>query len=594
MLHHNSYEYGRREYHRGQEENAVITLLVIGIVLLGLGMYIAITRLHIHVEQLVEIGLYMMAMITVGIATFWYMANRKRRMERAWPHPPVFIPMLKDRSYQQTAFNMHAIVPGYDIHSQPWYWSDDARRMQTLVVGQSGSGKTTLLRNIATQDIHRKIRGRHLPLIIFDGKGDQEFLHDLLPEVAAAGRAHQLRVLDPFRPDISERFNPLYSKQSSGQELVNAFFNSFLQRDDFFRGHQAAYLSDICRVLDYTGKIYNIADVLVMARDELVLREQIAVATQHITTRSNISEHRRQSFEMSAKNLLQSLNDRERLQKIQGLLNELATFMEDDLSEVTNSYDDLLTLDDIIDQELILFISLNTNKNTKAVTALGRMLLQNLQLMVGKRYLNAGPIQREDLPMVSVILDEFAPFAYPNFAQILQTARGSNIALLFSLQSIPQLRNVSRSFGDDVSSAPNTIMLLRTRDEETARYFLNASARVTAERRTVTVQKKGVFEKRYEEIGFGSITEIERTRAVDFQIKNLPVGQMQVLTTDNRLGTLHMHVHIACPHRYSLGSFRPTVYPRLPLNSRASGANLRFKSPDLRRRSGRMFGNGRL
>jgi len=180
MLHHNSYEYGRREYHRGQEENAVITLLVIGIVLLGLGMYIAITRLHIHVEQLVEIGLYMMAMITVGIATFWYMANRKRRMERAWPHPPVFIPMLKDRSYQQTAFNMHAIVPGYDIHSQPWYWSDDARRMQTLVVGQSGSGKTTLLRNIATQDIHRKIRGHHLPLIIFDGKDDQEFLHKVL------------------------------------------------------------------------------------------------------------------------------------------------------------------------------------------------------------------------------------------------------------------------------------------------------------------------------------------------------------------------------------------------------------------------------
>jgi hypothetical protein len=41
---------------------------------------------------------------------------------------------------------------------------------------------------------------------------------------------------------------------------------------------------------------------------------------------------------------------------------------------------------------------------------------------------------RDGHPMVSVILDEFAPFAYPNFAQILQTARGSNITLLISLQ----------------------------------------------------------------------------------------------------------------------------------------------------------------
>ena len=76
------------------------------------------------------------------------------------------------------------------------------------------------------------------------------------------------------------------------------------------------------------------------------------------------------------------------MQKIQGLLNELMTFTEDDLSVITNAYENLLTLDEVIDKELILFVSLNTNKNAKAVTALGRMLLQNLQLIVGQRYQN--------------------------------------------------------------------------------------------------------------------------------------------------------------------------------------------------------------
>jgi hypothetical protein len=111
----------------------------------------------------------------------------------------------------------------------------------------------------------------------------------------------------------------------------------------------------------------------------------------------------------------------------------------------------------------------------------------------------------------------------------------------------------------------------------------------------MTVEKKGVLEQRYQEIGFGSITEVEKTRAVDFQIKNLPVGQMQVLTTDNRMGTLHMHVHIRRPQRYQLSSFEPVIYPRLhQLNSHGKGANLRFKNADLARRMNRIFGRNKV
>src|SRR5438270_2580294 len=32
--------------------------------------------------------------------------------------------------YVERAFNQNAIIPGYDIYARPWYWSDDARRMQ--------------------------------------------------------------------------------------------------------------------------------------------------------------------------------------------------------------------------------------------------------------------------------------------------------------------------------------------------------------------------------------------------------------------------------------------------------------------------------
>ena len=174
---------------------------------------------------------------------------------------------------------------------------------------------------------------------------------------------------------------------------------------------------------------------------------------------------------------MQSLEDRERVPKIEGLINECMTFLDDELSAITGQYDDLLSVEDVIDQELILFVSLNANKNTEPVRSLGKMLLQNIQLTVGKRYEDQADRRRQNWPIFSVVLDEFAPFGYRNFAQILQTARGTNTAFLFSMQSLPQLMQVGRGFKEEVTSAPNTTMTLRTRDEGTCRVLYQGVGR---------------------------------------------------------------------------------------------------------------------
>ncbi len=595
----NSYYYGRPDYNQKHEESAPLVLVVLVTFLLITGAYLLIARFHIRPNQLLEVGIYLLVFVALMAAIAWHFLTLKQRRENTWPHAPALVPMLKDERHVQKAFDQNAVVLGYNVHQQPWVWPDDVRVMQALLAGQSGAGKTTLLRNIITQDVRRVVgtreNPRRVPMIIFDGKGDQEFLSSLLPEIAAAGRMSQLRILDPSRPEISVRYNPFYSKDDSYQERVNFIFESFALREDFFHGHQATYLSDLSRVLWHTGKRFNIHDVLVMALDQQVMREQIQEARYRIEHLAGTGEQQRMNFEMSVRNLFQSFQDRERVPKIQGLLNELMTFLEDDLSIITGPYEDLLTLDEIIDQELILFVSLNVNRNSRAVTALGRMLLQNLQLMVGRRYENERERRREGRPMVTVILDEFAPFAYPNFAQILQTARGTNTGFLFSLQSVSQLLSVSRGFRDDVSSAPNTIMLMRTRDEETAQYFLKASSRITGKRRTLTVQQKGLFQKRYEEIGFGSETEIRETRSHEEHIKNLPVGQMEILMTDNRLGTLHSHLHVRRPANFHLPCMDLTLYPRVTTPNRLSqGANLRFKDSGLAHRYARITGRSGL
>jgi len=599
MTYVNDYRFGRRAYHHNQEDSLVFALAIVGVTVLAFGYYILATRFHIRPAQLVELSLYALYTLVSALSVTWYFVTLRRRREANWPHPPLFISQAKDRKAIASACEQNSIVLGYNVHGEPWFWTDATRVMQSIVFGATGSGKTTLLKNIITQDVFRVVGPsedpHRIPMLIFDGKADKDFLSSLLPAIEAAGRMHQLRVLDPSQPDISARYNPFFSEHELYQEHANFVFESFDLKEDFFHGHQATYLNDLVRVLAHTGKRFNIYDVLVLALDPRVLNEQIAVARSCLDTEVGSSHQRRLNFEMSVRNLQQSFQDRERVPKIQGLLNELMTFLADDLSLITGAYDDLLSLDEVIDKELILFVSLNTNKNSKAVTALGRMLLQNLQLILGKRYEDAQERRRENRPMVSVILDEFAPFAYSNFAQILQTARGTNTAFLFALQSLPQLLKVGRGFKDDVSSAPNTTMALHTRDEETTQYFLKASARVRQKRRTLTVQRTGLFEEKYEPIGFGSETDIKETRAQDEHIKNLPVGQMEILMTDSREGTLHSHLHVRRPRSYRFPGLEPIIYSRLYSPSQFEGANLRFRDPDLMRRHGRVgVKNGRL
>jgi len=573
-------------------ERAQVGGVLLVTAILGVALYIANKRYYLRSEQLIEGILYLVCLVGAVWLIAHYFWTYKEKRDKSWPRVPPYIPPHKDRRNVERAFQQNAIVLGYP-DKNPCLWSDDVRRMQGILLGQSGSGKTTVLTNIIVQDIQKVFPdGRRKPVIIFDGKGDGKFLKSLLFEIAAAGRLQDLRVLDPSRPDISARYNPLYIRNGdSYQERTNLTFESFDLRNDFFKGHQANYFSDIVRVLTNTGRQINIYDVLVMALDEQVLKEQISEAAFRIEHLSGITGQTRLNFSMSAKNLLQSLQDRERVAKIQGLINELMVFTEDDLSAITCSYDNLLTLDDVIDNNLILFASLNANRNPRAVPAIGRMLLQDLQLMVGKRYSSGQDLDQDGSPMVTVILDEFAPFAYPGFAQILQTARGSNISFLFSLQSVAQLDSVGRGFRQNITSAPNTIMLMKTWDKPTAEYFQEAASQVPTERLTKRVRRRGFFSDKYDPDDVGNTTPIKEPLVPDEHIKKLPKGQLHVLMTDSRLGApQYILVHTRRASECRPDFFEPQIYPPVaPAISRGHGAHLRFKDPDLPRRFTRIY-----
>ena len=517
---------------------------------------------YIHDDQILEFTLWMLLTGVAAYLCIHQFTQVTRQREQAWPNQLPTIPVRAERRIVARAWDKGAVVLGYDV-------------------------KTTLLRNIMTQDLLRRVgpsdKRHKIPMVIFDGKGDLDFFYSLLPYIHRAGRMADLRLLNPSRPELSIEYNPFASDDDNYMAQVSMIFGSFDLHGEFFAKHQLNYLADIVRVLHYTGKAFNFYDVMVMALDSGVIEEQVSIARARIMRDPAVSAQRRLNFEMSAKNLFQSFSDRDRVPKIQGLLNECMTFLDDELSVITGSYDNLLSINEVIDQELILFVSLNINKNTAPVRALGKMMLQNLQLVVGKRYESEAERKRAYKPLFSVVMDEFAPFGYGNFAQILNTARGTNTAFLFSMQSLPQLLQVSRGFQQDVSSAPGTTMLMQTRDEETAKYFKQASSQIPVQKRTQQLWRKDFlgFERFQKAQGATEREQLEY-RALDHHIKNLGKGKVEVLMTDPIQGTLHGRLHVRPPSDVRVPFFEPLVFPKLRSSRAASnGANLRFKDAKL-------------
>jgi hypothetical protein len=368
------------------EENPALLIWLLLLVAYLLVAEIAKYAWFIRDEQIAEATLWLLLIVAAAFIAVQQILRAGPIREQAWPKQLPTVPPRGERELVEKAWNEeNAVVLGYDVHGQPWKWNDETRVMQALVLGQTGSGKTTLLRNIITQDLMRRVgppgERKKIPMVIFDGKGDLESFHSLLPYIHRAGRMADLRLLNPSRPDLSVQYNPFASEDDNYMAQVSMVFGSFNLQNEFFAKHQLNYLADIVRILHYTGKRFNFYDVMVMAFDQAVIKDQVAIARLCMARDPEISTQRRLNFEMSAHSLFQSFGDRERLQKIQGLLNECMTFLDDELSVITGPYDNLLSINDVIDNELILFVSLNINKNAAPVKALGKMMLQNLQLV---------------------------------------------------------------------------------------------------------------------------------------------------------------------------------------------------------------------
>jgi len=192
------------------------------------------------------------------------------------------------------------------------------------------------------------------------------------------------------------------------------------------------------------------------------------------------------------------------------------------------------------------------------------MLLQNLQLEIGKRYESEEQRRKTNRPLFSVVMDEFAPFGYRNFAQILQTPGERTPRFCFPCKACPTHGSRPRIQGRRLVGAEHNHDPAHER-RGNGSVFLGGLRRSTkSARRSLSMHRWKLFGfEKYEETGRAVQSEDKETRALDEHIKNLPKGQMEILMTDDTRGTLHTLLHVRPPTDVTVPNFEPQLYPRL-------------------------------
>lgn len=571
-----------------EEQTLMIEAMWVLFGAVAFALWVFLKALEFRKPQVFEIEIVFLLNIYIVTSTIRALARRTKEREKLWPKPRLTYTEKRDRKYLKMAEKMDCTLLGYEESGAPVFVTDEQRAMQINVPGMSGAGKSTLLYGMLEQDIRR---GK--AVIWLDGKGEKGFVTTLIAAAIAAGRASDIRLIDPTHPERSHRYNPFYAPDGNVGQRVDIIFESLgaaNARDAFFSEHQRGFLRSLCNVLAFTGKTLTFQTVVAAAMQPSFVMETIASIRDSVMDDPNLKPYQKEAFQAHTTNLAGIYSENDWLGKIRGLLNSMMPFVGDAVSQITESTTDLLTIDEVVEKKLILLVTMNIPKGSMATTTVGKIILRDLQSVIAKRY-DDYSLQKKH-SFISIVLDEFGLFAYGGFSNIIHTARQANASFIFSFQNINQLAGqVGETFARDVATATNCSFLMRLKDNDSAEYFTRASGSVLTERVSYQTERgSGLAGTPYQDTGRATRSETYDTRIKDQNLKELPTGQMMAMLSDRQMGVIVKHVHVRKPIEYMMPSYEPMEihgYASPATESNKLNVTFATEEPSRNSRSGR-------
>jgi hypothetical protein len=389
------------------------------------------------------------------------------------------------------------------------YLTSNNLSLHTQVVGGSGVGKTNFLKHLILEKVHKGSG-----VLFLDFKADFEVMEWLAGVCKALNRS-DLKVLTLSDPELSIAYNPLENGNSN--ELTSQLMNSLIWSEEYYRSYSENTLLMSFGLLTYLrdrfDKGFHIGHLLKLLTDSGYRYELLGLAIDY----KHHSEVSKQLMELDL-----SKNS----EKISGLVIQLKRLVFSEAGDIftTNVENERsLNIGESLKNGEIVYLCMNSMNLKEVASLVGKMILQDLMKEVGSIY-----DSRERADQVSVVIDEFASFATPDFVHFIDKARGAGIELVLSHQSMADLREVSDNFGVRIFENTASKVIFNTLSGDDAEFFSSMIGTYQEEELTRQTEN-GFFGDRY--TGAGSSRMVEKFTIHPNVFKSLARGQAVIATS---------------------------------------------------------------
>ena len=415
---------------------------------------------------------------------------------------------------------------------KPAYLSQTQKTMHRHVLGKTGSGKTlSVLWPSVLQDV---LDGKGC--LVMDAKGSDENVRTMKGIAAVAGRQHQLRVLSlPAwnRPQLfTHRYNLVYIRPRTptdpgGDPAATAerVFDCLPLGDNEYYNTQAQVMfTSLCKLLHGMvdgrgfGLPFVVRDVLVCFRgigSTGGWKRALEYCLQHSLDREAVLAVEAQMRQLGG----------EANRCFSGIIGALERFT----GELVNAYSPDIVLEDVLQENGLVYVQLPANLFKTQAPALGRCVLADVQQEASLRQV----FRTRNQKPFAVVVDEFYNFADLHIIDSLNKLRDAHLEFTLAHQSIADLELVSKEFAQAVWDNTATKDVLRQDNPALCELVAKSIGTHQVSERTVRVERGPLFTSLT--TGDASTRLVERYRLHPNRIKSLARCGQGYLVTDESL-----------------------------------------------------------
>ncbi|OFZ16844.1 MAG: hypothetical protein A2X86_13010 [Bdellovibrionales bacterium GWA2_49_15] len=341
-------------------------------------------------------------------------------------------------------------------------------RRHSFIVGATGFGKTNLISILQENSLKNK-----RPIIFFDPKGDMKALTEFKSLCESQGR--RCFIFSERYPQ-SIKLNPF--KSGTVSQVSDRIMSAFDWTEEHYTMSCHRSLNIVLEKIEKEGGIFTIKRIY----DYLLT----------IETKENT-----------------------------GIIGRLENILKSDFGKLLSD-DDGLTLEEIRQQQVCLYIGLSTQGYGRTAIAVGRLflgeLLYNSYDTLGKLDNPEGGLENP----ISVFFDEFGSLVTLEFIELQNKCRGAGIELTMAVQTPADIDRVNPDLTRQIVENAGNLFILKQRLDTSSSFFSENIGTITSKKHTYTTED-GEAQAR------GSVREVNELIVHPDIIKNLKVGQCVLL-----------------------------------------------------------------